>query len=695
MPTEDQMPGDEGFRGSTDPYRQLLARAQASPLCRSAIRTLAGDLPRDDARLNALLGAAVEQRLDRAFTVLALGAVSVQRKVDELVVVAGAGLLPGFEYIVFVARGCSDAHGCPSDLKSILLSAVRAGHIAPGTRELVWIAAFLLSAESVRSDADFPPIFAELARHAREDGTVPWALETAAWLVSKLAGTPPARPKLKSSASGQPPQLVSRIKRALVIGLPALIPEDESGWASSARRRLPRVARNQPCSCGSGLKAKRCCLHKTNDMVTSAEEHSWSARPRLVEADLTAARAADLTSHELAHLDPRQVPAAMHVEVIRRLAELREFEILCRYLTELDSPPELDGALVRAINVAARARHRDAVHRLAALRTVTPPDGPALSLTAKLMVGDPGAVLGLLEAEARRCIDGSTDEFAIELLLSQVPALGILVARGALTSLHEPEADHVSALITLVRARLDLTAPDPVLACIEERAEKNSALVLRTLETLDEVNRQRADMVLQVEQLQRRTVQLQADLATARDTAAAATKVSSSARGLEEELVQSRRKCQRLEVLLREAKDENRTLRNDLSASRTEPVRFRVETAEDGHDVADDDTDPADVPTPSAPRIPEFSTAVVSEFGAVPRCVAATCLERVGQLAAGRSSAYRSTKRLRADVSLLATRVGDHRLLFRVRPNALEVVALVHRRELQRWLDSWRRHRAA
>ena len=31
------------------------------------------------------------------------------------------------------------------------------------------------------------------------------------------------------------------------------------------RRRPPRIGRNDPCPCGSGLKFKACCLRDTND----------------------------------------------------------------------------------------------------------------------------------------------------------------------------------------------------------------------------------------------------------------------------------------------------------------------------------------------------------------------------------------------------------------------------------------------
>ena len=55
----------------------------------------------------------------------------------------------------------------------------------------------------------------------------------------------------------------------------------------------------------------------------------------------------------------------------------------------------------------------------------------------------------------------------------------------------------------------------------------------------------------------------------------------------------------------------------------------------------------------------------------------------------GEVAAFRGTKRLQRNREIWCHRVGaDHRLLFRLHPDTLEVVDLINRRDLQRWIKS-------
>jgi hypothetical protein len=62
---------------------------------------------------------------------------------------------------------------------------------------------------------------------------------------------------LKLKKERPQPEIGSVSKIELV---PAAPPQPENGFVSQTPRSHPKVGRNEPCPCGSGLKFKRCCI---------------------------------------------------------------------------------------------------------------------------------------------------------------------------------------------------------------------------------------------------------------------------------------------------------------------------------------------------------------------------------------------------------------------------------------------------
>jgi len=86
-------------------------------------------------------------------------------------------------------------------------------------------------------------------------------------------------------------------------------------------------------------------------------------------------------------------------------------------------------------------------------------------------------------------------------------------------------------------------------------------------------------------------------------------------------------------------------------------------------------------------RIPEYSKRFNDALLSVPRPVARTTMVLIGRLAAGQPAAFTGLKKLESNPQVLRQRVGaDYRLLFRFTPQALQVLALVNRRDLDRQL---------
>lgn len=84
-------------------------------------------------------------------------------------------------------------------------------------------------------------------------------------------------------------------------------------------------------------------------------------------------------------------------------------------------------------------------------------------------------------------------------------------------------------------------------------------------------------------------------------------------------------------------------------------------------------------------RVSEFPRRFQETLRKFPRGVARACIVLVGRLAAGEAAAFRGVTRLRSDRNIWRQRVGaDHRLLFRLHPETLEVLDLINRRDLER-----------
>jgi mRNA-degrading endonuclease RelE of RelBE toxin-antitoxin system len=142
---------------------------------------------------------------------------------------------------------------------------------------------------------------------------------------------------------------------------------------------------------------------------------------------------------------------------------------------------------------------------------------------------------------------------------------------------------------------------------------------------------------------------------------------------------------------LRSALVQRHAERNELRRE-VERLREARETAPPGNASGrgeDGDDEPIllpdEQPTAQPPRLPVFAPQAREALAAVPQRVARAAIEEVGRLAGGAPAAFHGARRLRLDRDVWRQRVaGSYRLLFRLHPDELEVVALVHRHDLER-----------
>jgi hypothetical protein len=102
-------------------------------------------------------------------------------------------------------------------------------------------------------------------------------LNAAKYIIDKASTPPPPKPEViyhpqnvpeNVLESAQSPAPKSSVTSAASVGPAApkqeIMHSNAQTGASQTVRSAPKVGRNEPCPCGSGLKFKRCCLGKDN-----------------------------------------------------------------------------------------------------------------------------------------------------------------------------------------------------------------------------------------------------------------------------------------------------------------------------------------------------------------------------------------------------------------------------------------------
>jgi hypothetical protein len=439
---------------------------------------------------------------------------------------------------------------------------------------------------------------------------------------------------------------------------------------------VPKAGRNEPCPCGSGKKYKKC--HGAGDddprPVTrssmTAEQIRATPFDRLGFIDPEVLADGALTSLVRRYLDARIWPRAEALlEVLVRRSTIeperatdyrcaliatavgcRRYEVAHRQVVKLDRPPrdELDPLAVASL--AVRARSADAGERL-------------------LAAADSAVRGGVGRARV-----------LAHLLLDTAPAIGILIARGALEDGGDDSDERLLDVIEEARARLGLPHGDPaanVHAAFRARDEatqaRGEADGLRT--ALRDESRRARDLELRVRELESQVAAQRARIE------------ASDARPAEPvDVRELRAKIEVLQATLRERNEERVALRRQLEDAGAD--RDVTSASRPSAEPPDVDGEPED-----GPPIEGITRRVVAPTWtrkgrdaliAVPAHVARDALRTVADLAAADTAAWSAVKRPKAiGEPLLMARIGIHyRLLFRVDDGNLEVVDLVSRSNL-------------
>ena len=693
-------------------------RARECKFFRAALLDLAAELPATDTELDELLAGAVAKRENEAFTNMLLGALGAGRRIDAKQLVEGAALVPDPGYLAAAAMHVS------GNVAAALIDAVTGGKMGierEATALLlagIWCkdrakepvpAALISQARTLarRASASFLP------RPAHDNPLAHLSLVALANLIRdesllsvlKLDCFVESDPYLQFFTQ----DLIDTVKDS-ALGLVPERPGPVTHSGFTLRRAVARVGRNDPCPCGSGKKYKKCCIEKDHERLQESSSAAGLTTEELREQKelfLTKDELLGMRSYELARLDPAKVADSLKPLLINRLHAYDENDTVVGLFEKIGVSEELEGHWQDAIHNVSIARRRDLLVRLLKLRGGPDKRIETLPLGARLLMLEESAnpELELMEKAALEALKTGEDDSVLELahflLESRYPSLGIHVARSLLPTTHFFSVDVLFDSVLEARDKLNLSPVDPYQRIIDERfkesvdAHRDSAALKGALHNLESKDRELSKLRTQMADFQSELDRKEREIQRSATAKPSQTETPQSP-GDATLLAELRHRAATLKEELKQRHNERNHLRRDLQSALGELEAMRQKAAEP-RDSAGDEAERTEEhffleeeslglqPV----RILEFPKKFLASIEPLPPTTVRNAMALLGRLAAGDETAFTGIKRLKANREIHRQRMGsDHRLLFRLHSDRLEVVALINRRDLERKIKS-------
>jgi hypothetical protein len=311
----------------------------------------------------------------------------------------------------------------------------------------------------------------------------------------------------------------------------------------------------------------------------------------------------------------------------------------------------------------------------------------------------------LLESAALASVETEDEQPRVTLaraVLRTMPALGILLARGALQTENMRDGNILLDDIEVARDQLLLAPDDPAQQIFEAlggvrnqraAADAEHARLSRTTANL-RANLDQA--AARIDELQRQVADRERELTHA-DGVRAAAHGATEPPAAERERRMLRDKIDALQAGIRERNEERAKLRRELAdaidSKTTAPSAPSMPSVPGASDQAEEGMEALSaLGTARRVLLPRFGATAAAAFETVPGNVAANAMRAIGALAAGDAAAWRSVKQGK-DMSrqVLMQRIGiHHRLLFRTDEGGFDILDLVTRESLQATLKRLR-----
>jgi hypothetical protein len=682
----------------TEAALDLVSTASATALTRDPIVALAQR--GSPSELVAALHIAVDRDDVRAATALALAAAVAGAKIPAPLVLR---LGPDIEVMEHLPPIVAQVDGEPFD---VLLELAGTGRLSWEREALV----LYFAARLVRDTVPPPSLTSRLRSFLREPLTVE------AELLAGMAAALVNDAEVKAVAGGA---LLAAGNLGIARGLdeelwslfsePAVNALREREWAPmgpvvTVVRAEPKVGRNDPCSCGSGKKYKKCCAGKEAPAaaprsVLEQFQEIGDRSPRVKQQLFEALRVPELERLDLDALTSLQLAHG-----VRQLMLHHRWEGAERYVEALEGRTDLpwtepgDYRCDLAME-ALRAGQLDLAERQMALANADGGVRRIFDVELALARNAPDALdrLELALHEGLQHDRGLLIECVFALLRHR-PALGILAARGAIGADRMLDSEELLRAIGTARDRLGLPAEEPweeifellvesYFGSVDDEDEEGDAVTDQLRSDLREaaahsrrLGEELAKRERQLEQVGSERARLAAEIAAqqGRDDRRRVAE-------LEDERQRLRTKIAQLKGAVAEGVDQRAELRRELARSADERAA-RVAPSATVPPVGDEAPDEVEGDSAAQPRnilVPHFTPAAERSLASLPRRTASDALLDAARLAGGDVQAWSGAKHMQRAHDILSARVGRKwRLLFRIAGERLEVLEVVHRREL-------------
>jgi len=687
--------------------QSTIKRAQKCQFYRAALRELAAHLPAGDDELDRLLAQTVEARDDIAFANILFSSLDSGRQVDARHLAEGAIMLPNSTLVASAAMHCT------GEVAEALVAAVESGSMKYDQKTTLLITAGIWCRE--RRNGVAPKSLLRSARTVariyHDDIMIQTELLILAGILEdddlasrlELIDLPDTHDIQRSITD----RLIAECNQPVFTQVPDE-PQHITPSGYTVRRAVARIGRNDPCPCGSGKKYKRCCIDKDEQRLQQSSDVPGVTLEELreqPEKHLNEQRLLNMRAYEVARLDPAKVEEKWHPLLLNTLIRFDEPEATVRFFEKLGIREGLEYHWLDAIKLASDRSDKQLVKRLLALTPEKKPRDFKLSLGTRLLMAsdeEKDQLLDMIEAEALKGLKDDHSftlvELAYDLLASRYPALGILAARGVISTTETMDAPYLLDALLETRDKLDLALDDPVEAILDQRLddedydfESDSRALTEAQQNLEakrgEIRRLRGELATLHEKLELRaqetTVENEVDEPENRQEIpvddAVVTELRRRVISLKTDLKERHSERNRLRRELQEAQRDIENLRSEESGPSSRKNVAEAERAEDALLLEDEFLGSQPV------RVPRFSAYFEEALGALPQAVSRAALRLIGRLSAGDVSAFQGVKRLKLNHEISRQQVGlHHRLLFHLGSDTLEVLALIKRKDLER-----------
>ncbi|MFP4600567.1 MAG: YecA family protein [Persicimonas sp.] len=478
----------------------------------------------------------------------------------------------------------------------------------------------------------------------------------------------------------------------------------------TVQRSGEEVGRNDPCPCDSGRKYKKCCLRKAREKGRAGAE----VQPSLTDRQFLA-----LMPHELVALDYEQFDEPRLVMTFEKFVNYSYFDRAADLLEHMErrGVEEIEEHRAFLIERALFSGELDVVRR-----QVDHMDEEALrQVELDLLLGEEEVTVAALEERVLALLgraEDSDEPDEVDLamaLLRQRPALGIFVARGAMSAERPLDAEMLAQLVEEVRDTLMLPPGDRAAEIRDMWAEQRMETEFRHLAEristerereaaaeADELRKKYSKVRRERQQLQSQLAQLQRGLANFEQPAEHKQPEQSQSSQLSQievdrlDVDRLRQKIERLKAIIDDKNTERSQLREQVSElhDKLEDATDDDPTAEDaGAATAFEALESVDTRASGGDcLLPRFDDAFCDAVAHLPAHVVRRAVSSAAELATSSTAGWTDVKRLQT-VDVFTRRLGrDWRMFFRLAPDRqrLDVLEVVSRQDFERALVRYR-----